>query len=295
VRREACRTSTESVPVSEQPIVPSFVAKLNRAEKHLVDLKDAIERFGGSDPASRPYTVRARIESKKKPKVHRLYFTRSILNTDVPLIAADAIYSLRSSMEHLMGALVASKDRDSVTFPVFFRGVWEPPIPGENQQRLKDRQRWATVARAVHADALAFLKQTQPPDDAPTAQTPHALRLLNQLSNNDRHTKLPLVAHGVQGLLIRWRLPSGDTGTTAGIPSPGHLLEDHAEIRNVPNGAVYVESYGTPEIVIRTALTNAHGRINLPVIDFVSDTLDLLRGTVIPGLTPYVRVAGKQR
>jgi len=183
-------------------IVPSFVGKLDRAETHLVELKAAIERYGGTDPGTRPYTVRKRVESKRKGEVHRLHFTRSVENTDVPYIAADALYNLRASLDHLMAAMVPAKDRDSVMFPIFWRGVERPFIERENEQRRKDRERWLSIARRTQTGAVAFLKRLQPPDDAPNKQTPHALRILNQLANTDRHTKLPIVAHGVDGLLI---------------------------------------------------------------------------------------------
>jgi hypothetical protein len=84
-------------PVSPRSrrIVPSYIAKLDRAERHLADLTAAIERYGGTDKATRPYTVRARSTGFTSPG--------SSVNTGVPLIVADAIYNLRSSLDHLMG------------------------------------------------------------------------------------------------------------------------------------------------------------------------------------------------
>src|ERR1700733_10054402 len=80
-----------------------------------------------------------------------------------------------------MAAMVPSKDRDSCTFPIFWRGVWDPRVPGENAQRQKDRHRWLSIAHALPAEAVAYLKRLQPPDDALTAQEADLLRLLNQL------------------------------------------------------------------------------------------------------------------
>ena len=277
------------------PIAPSFVTKLDRAEKHLIDLEAAIEEFSGTSPATRPYTVRTRIEGKKKREVHRLYFTRSAENTDIPLIAADAIYNMRSSLEHLMCSLVASKDRDSVTFPVFWRGVWNDFVEGENAQRRKDRQRWQTIVNAVPEEVLARLKRLQPPDDPVDNQTAHGLRILNQLSNNDRHTKLPVFADGVEGLMIRWRLPDGSTVNGFAPADANHFLENEAEIRGVPKGAMYVESYGPAHVVIRTALRNENGPVNLPVVPFIRDNLAFIREKVVPPLLPYVHPGPKPK
>ncbi|HEX8977144.1 MAG TPA: hypothetical protein VF781_11570, partial [Solirubrobacteraceae bacterium] len=127
-------------------------------------------------------------------------------------------------------------------------------------------------------------------------QSPHALRLLNQFSNTDRHTKLPLFAHGVQGIMIKWQFPDGQFRAGVGFPGPGNLLEDQAEIKNVPQGAVHVESYGTPEIVIRTTMKDAQGRtMNVPIVEFVENTLTFIRQEILPELTPHVRVSGKRR
>src|SRR5271163_5190888 len=115
-------------------IVPSYLSKVSRAEKHLVELHEAIDAF----IASKPYTVRKRIEGKKKPKtVHRVVFTTDPVNTDIPIIAADVVYNLRSALDHLMSCLVANKKRGSVIFPVFFEGAWDDPVPGDDEQRLK--------------------------------------------------------------------------------------------------------------------------------------------------------------
>jgi hypothetical protein len=47
-------------------LVPSFLAKLNRAEKHLADLDQAISEYGSLAEGSRPYTLRKRIEGHDK-------------------------------------------------------------------------------------------------------------------------------------------------------------------------------------------------------------------------------------
>lgn len=152
-------------------LVPSYLAKLSRTEKHLVDLEAAIKAFGGSTAETRPYTVRKRVEGKRE--VHRLHFTRSADNTEVPLIFADAIYNLRSSLDHLAGALVPSKDRRSVMFPILWRGVENPFVEREDEQRRKDRERWQSIAKRVQPGALTYLKRLQPPDERPSEETPH--------------------------------------------------------------------------------------------------------------------------
>lgn len=174
-------------------------------------------------------------------------------------------------------------------FPIFFRGVADPPVDGENNQRIKLRERWISDTAHLAPQAVEFLKRLQPPDESTHAESPHALRLLNQLSDKDRHTRLPVVADGVEGLIINWRMTDGHIQQALARPDADHLIEAGAELSNVPEGAEYDECYGPVHIVIKTPLSNEHGATNLPVIDFVSDTLDFIRNTVVPGLVPYVR------
>src|SRR5215211_1509042 len=113
----------KSVPAG---VVPSFITKVARAKKHLVDLKTAVDGFA----ATHPYTVAETVESKRSRKRRRLQFTATPANTDIPVIAADAIHNLRSSLDHLMSAMVANKDRGSVMFPIYFQGAWDAIVPG---------------------------------------------------------------------------------------------------------------------------------------------------------------------
>src|SRR4051812_19688648 len=119
-------------------VIPSYIAKLARAKKHLGDLEEEVRRFGDTHP----YEVREAVVAADGRKVRRITFTGSPANTDIPLIAADAIYNLRSALDHLMSALVTSKHRSSAVFPVYFAGVWEEAASGENVRRAKQRRRW---------------------------------------------------------------------------------------------------------------------------------------------------------
>ncbi len=270
-------------------LVPSFLSKLERAEKHLADLDDAVAAYGGSD-GSRPYTVRDGIEGERK--VHRLHFTRSPANTDIPLIAADAIYNMRSSLEHLIAALAPASGRDKLTFPIFWRGVWEPDIEGEDMRRRKARHVWRAIAKALPAEAVAALKMLQPPDDAGPTEEDHDLRVLNRLSNTDRHSKLPVAAAGAHTLYILWRLPDGGEKIGLSAANPGHIVEDGAELTDVPNGAVYVDSRGAPAVLIRLRekdVASNRKSVNILLPGGLGAIHGFINREIIPRLTPYVR------
>lgn len=260
-------------------ITPSFSAKVSRAEKHLVDLERAINTY----IAARPYAVSTSIEGKKK--VHRIQFTSDAANTDIPIIAADAIYNLRSSLDHLMGSLVTKQRRNSVMFPIFFQGVWEPSVPGEDCQRSKERKRWTSVTRTLSDDVLTTLKRLQPPDGRGNQDEFNVLRVINRLSNADRHSKLPIVAVGLQNMLVRWKMP--DSKTTIGLaPSATFaFFDNNTEIPNIPYRAMNVEVEGIPTVAIRIA--EEQGYIEIP--KRISLAAHLIGEDIIPTLLPFIK------
>jgi hypothetical protein len=229
-------------------IVPSFLAKVARAKKHLVDLQTEVDRFADTHP----YALAESVEGKRNRKVRRLVFTASPANTDIPVIAADAIYNLRSSLDHLMASMVPKKDRRSVIFPVFFQGVWEPGIPGENQERIKQRGRWASDTKTLPDRAVAILKELQPPDDGgDTDQESSAIRLINRLSNRDRHEKLPVIASGLAQLRVEFKMPDGTVRKGWANPDPDRVIQNDAQVQDIPDDAMDVEVYGVPVVGIQ--------------------------------------------
>ena len=261
-------------------IIPSYVAKVARAKQHLGDLETEIQGY----VSSKPYTVRQRIEGKNN--VRRLAFTSHPSNTDIPIIAADAIYNLRSSLDHLMSCLVRSNKRGSCMFPVYFQGVWDTGIEGENKQRTKERQRWASDTEGIKPEALAFLKQSQPPDDGghDKGSNVHVVRAINKLSNRDRHEKLPVVATGLGDIHLSWTMPDGSSAIEAAPGTPGVFLNDKAKLP-VPEDAVNVKIEGTPRIAIRIRDDGLH--IELP--STLQLAVVLVEGTIIPHLSKYTR------
>lgn len=267
-------------------LVPSFIAKLSRAEKHLADLQVAIHEYGAGPP--HPYAVRKRIERERE--VYRLEFSRSPANTDIPLIATDAIYNMRSSLEHLIAALAAAKDRDRLTFPIYWRGVWDPDIEGENRRRRKARHVWRAIEAALAPEAVTHLKRLQPPDDAGDDEEDHDLRILNRLSNTDRHSKLPVAAAGLRDLTMDWQFKDGTSQVGIGTVNPGSFLEDGAEVTKPPEDAVGVEAQGSPLVVIRLReKSKERPSVNIILPDELTRTTGWIRREVVMPLLPYVR------
>ncbi len=257
---------------------PSYLQKIRRAEKHLTDLQAEVRTFN----SGHPYTVAESFEGNKQKRVRRLEFTATPEDTDIPVIAADVIYNLRSCLEHLMGALVPRKERTSVEFPIFFEGVWEAIVPGEDQQRIKSRLRWASVVKSLPPEAIAVLKRLQPPQNGGES---NGLRIINRISNKDRHRNLPVVASGLRDVLISGETPEFGAWQQRVVEtfSGEHIAEDKAVIGSVPEDAVNVEIEGTPAVSIRVG----EGGIEIPRELLVA--IKHVRLDVLPHLEPFVR------
>jgi hypothetical protein len=263
-------------------IVPSYVSKVSRAKKHLVDLQGVVDAYG----LTNPYMVSEERAGKGKAKVRRrLTFTADPANTDIPIIAADVIYNLRSSLDHLMGSLVPSNRRGSVMFPIFFQGVWEKAAPDEGKQRGKDRERWASCVKGLPAGAVEFLKKAQPPDGQDQEHA-NLLKTLNEWSNRDRHQKLPIVAPGLHGMMVRFKKPDGTHQSGIGVPRRDEaMFNDGTEIRSIPDDATDVEIRGVPVIAI--AVAGAKRYLEIP--EHLRLTARLIEEEIVPGLNPYIR------
>jgi hypothetical protein len=264
-------------------LIPSYLQKIARAERHLADLTAEVDRYRNSNV----YRVRETVEGKRKRKVRRLEFTVFPENTDIGIVAADLVYNLRSGLDHL-AARLASKKRDSVMFPIFWSGVWGPRVEGENDQRKKDRERWATSTRNMRPEAVTIIKSLQPrdgvADESPTFF--NAFSLINQLSNTDRHSKLPIVAAGLEGIVGDYTMPDGNRHpfiapeTSTGL----FALEDGAEIQGVPYRAVHLNLLGTPAVTVRVGKTEA----NVKIPDALAQAILAVRERAIDPLVPYI-------
>jgi hypothetical protein len=265
-------------------IVPSYLAKIHRAERHLDELQAELDRFAGTEP------YRVDVDKTSKRAVQRLKFTKLPENTEIPIITADVVYNLRSALDHLMAALVDKKDRKRVMFPIFFCGVWEPEQPGDNGQQIKERGRWASDTRTMHAKAVEFLRGCQPPKESGDHETADLLRFVNRLSNRDRHERLPVVATGIERMLVRFAWPDGKVQHGLGIhQAPESFFANGAQIR-FPRGATNAEIIeGTPVLAIVQGEDHTGVSRYLQIPLELSLVAMLIKERIIPGLAPYVK------
>ena len=256
-------------------LIPSFISKVNRAEKHLRGLEGAIEACA----ATHPYAARKRVQGKEE--AFFLEFTAQPINTDIPIIAGDFVQNLHSGLHHL-AVLLASRNRSSIMFPIFWQGVWNEGVQGENEQRAKNRERWITYTRDMRPEAVAILKALQPPDGGGESDI-HKLLFLNRLSNTDRHKKLNAVPAGLTQVEATITKADGTKEEVVDAEVRFGVVQDGAKIFLKP-GEVDVEVRGTPTVMI--AFTDPKGQIILP--DGFQRMLEWVREKVTGPLALYV-------
>ena len=181
----------------------------------------------------------------------------------------DFLANLRSSLDHIAGAIVPLLVRSHVNFPIYWQGVWDPPVDGEEKQRGVDRRNWTSNTEKMAPEAVAIIKDLQPPDAAVGPGNLHALQVLNRLRNRDTHSKLTLVASTLIKPEGGYRAPDGTWHSV--IDDPNVSPRDDEDL-GVPDGATDVQIKGTTEVAI--------GYRSDPEISFNPDVLRALWGNV---------------
>ena len=261
--------------------MPSYLLKLQRAEKHFADLEEAINAYG----RQHLYEVRVTVESENNVKKHRLVILRGP-DPEVSLIAGDFINNVRAGLDHLASALVPLGDRRKVYFPILWEGVWD--YTGDDAQRREQRKSWKRWTRQMKPAAVAILKELQPPYRERESDHPdiHRLRIIQWVSNSDKHSALPPVSTGLTDTTVRWEDARGEHFSAQGGTRPeGRTVHHQAELMGIPDDAVNVQIEGTPVVAVR--VSDPEGDIRIP--QQLAGIVGWVRESIIERLVPFIQ------
>lgn len=238
---------------------PSYVLKFDRAEKHLDELETMLALFS----ARHPYHVARSLEGESQKETWRLVFTEDLDET-MPVVLGDFINNLRAGLDHLAAALVKPSKRGDVSFPIVTEPIWEANfVKGDYSQRAQERKRWDALARELSSQPLALLKSLQPMKQAgdPPFLTPF-LPVIRTLSNNDKHSKLLVVNHGLgYPCVITYRTSDGQyiDEVARNRTDPTRVaLNNQAELK-VPPGTVDVQIRGSVLVMVDVGEKRGYG------------------------------------
>lgn len=221
-----------------------YFQKIDRAERHLGELRTLIEKWSESVP----YGVEA--DTSGERTIYRLAFRSRPENSEIPIVVADVIYNLRSALDQMACALVAPQFRREVYFPIFWKGVWAPKVAGEDQRFTSDRGKWKRWTENMPPKAIPILKEAQPAIPLWRAtESMSGLSLIHGLAMQDRHRRLPITPMGLQGVTVLWKDVDGSE-KTGSDPRSFHeraLVKEGADLAgDIPDGASVISVVGTP-------------------------------------------------
>jgi hypothetical protein len=198
--------------------------KIQRADKHLHELADAINRFRESgayqlaiepDHEARKHILRAKIE--RAPPV-----------VEWGIVIGDIVHNLRSALDHMMWSLTA---RYCGPPPEIIGGAWryvDFPIQCRSWNEAA-----AFPIKGMPAELIAYVKHLQPCNRSQDDPLRDPLAVLNELWIGDKHRTITLVQYYAHTKLE----PFGMVLRTSSQRADGPV-EDGAEIARVPFGSL---------------------------------------------------------
>jgi hypothetical protein len=186
--------------------------KLERSQAHIYNLEQQVSSFRKREP----YTLRVREDIQDGERVGRVIAIKNGQIDDpdsaLVLLAGEALYQLRSALDHLVHQLVivaGNRPERLNQFPIF-----QTP----DDYKRKAGKRIAGVSTSV----AALIEGEQPYNRKPHAASQDELWILQDLNNTDKHRFVPITVLGIGGIRL-----FDKKGTLCHITSPDTVLEDN--------------------------------------------------------------------
>lgn len=262
---------------SSDPYDPGIIAKLERAHELVLQLQAEQLRWRGAGPDVREYESRSNQQDSSNPLV-RMEWRLTKAPEPIPLsfaaLLGDVIQNYRASLDYATWAAASDNARDRRPSQVQF------PLRADAREFgrwLQDRDGWFS------SDAIAVMEASQPYHAQPDQL--HPLRVLQVLSNTDKHRLLNVVdqAHINLGVFLN-PMPSsyewstadgpvevGETLATLSFPRPA--LSGHLDVMPVFGWyeSVSFEEAGAPTKWLKIdALVNSINRWTVDTVGMLS-------------------------
>lgn len=276
----------------------SWRLKLDRAEKHLSELRIGI----GEYVQKRPYEA-VQVVGGGNCRKHAGYdcggsWTLHITEQPDPQLAVilgDALFDIRSALDHLAVALAPPGRRRQARFPIEAKNIWAKEGRRYVVRDPKARKSWRTTVEGMAPEAVAFIESLQPYRKAtPEKDT---LFTLNRLENADKHRQLTLFAPGLQRAHY-WGSARGRTIELTVERPDAFVVEDGAEIAHfggrggppLQYDEVQVQVSGA--LLVTTKIADPNVRRGqrgeyAPIGALVETLIASARDLIFPGLEPY--------
>lgn len=178
----------------------SWIRKFARAEEHLNELKAMIGAVGNRQP--HPISKSLETHNSIRQWVYRLDLGFGTdLDENLPIIAGDFLYNIRSGLDHRAASLVPAEKKHEVQFPIFADDplTMDPSRP-EAHLNTKAWRAWKGAMKPFPESVVAALTDLQPFKTARELDQPamwHTLDILRTLHDADEHKGLFLADRGI--------------------------------------------------------------------------------------------------
>jgi hypothetical protein len=243
------------------------LAKLNRAEKHFVELKTEISSF----LATEPYKVTSKLDTNTK---RRIYYISSVkeIPENISLTTGEIIQDLRSSLDHLAYALNSGDEKSGKH--IYF------PISKDAAQYEIDKIR---KTKGISSEAKAKIDQTMPYKEGN-----NKLWQINELNNIDKHRLLITVGSSFQSLDLGEHMIAGmkDAFPDLELPKIELFLKPADNLFPLKKGdELFIDGPNAkelPDMQFRFYISlNEPGVVEgEPIIELLQSMLDIVKSTI---------------
>lgn len=231
--------------------------KLSRARKHLRHVRRILDKFETGHPA----TLRREVNAEG---THYVYsFDVGYAPNSVELLVDEALYHLRSVLDHLVAGTVESVGKKVTNDHAF-------PILRQKPKTTRQKARIREMLKHVPIEAQAFIDPVQPYQRGKDANT-HPLAILARLNNGFKHKSLHLLTYRLQSPKVPGILtpPTPPTGR-----EPGDVFAA------VPIG-FDVEKRFEPYVSVHIAFREKILDLSTAGLNTINDIYNYVRGEVI--------------
>ena len=235
--------------------------KLSRARKHLRHLRRIVGRY----EASNPWALRCQENADGSYYLYSLEFVDA--PTNILLLADEAIHHLRSVLDHLVCASVASigKKIESQSFPI-----------RTEEPKGKSIAIYDACLRDVPDPVRALVDSVQPYHRGDGAKS-HPLAILARLDNGFKHTSLHLMTNQVR------------------MPAVPGIIQHPARERSHDSGDIFaevptsvnVEKDFEPFISVEVAFRIREARLPQINLDTLDGIYDFIRDEILRKLVRW--------
>jgi len=180
--------------------------KVQRAEKHMVDIQEEARRYAESKPYS---FTRIRLPDSKNEIRGRFHITEQP-DPMIAVMLGDFIHNLRSALDWVVVACFPKRLRYKASFPISFQDIFAKDRDGNfvvDDTNL--RNRFETTIEGLHPEARTFIIDLQPYQaiNFGLGSHIHILGIISRLENADKHRQLITIGCGGQDFFLNFTFP----------------------------------------------------------------------------------------